>query len=167
MVLKGKKKACTFKLLKSVIVQGMKVVSSDNHIKIVLGRTLGDTKAYEGFLTIQSLNDSQGWLAQLISITNKTLIEAWDTIEKSDRSIAIRFLFIIINNTIMPSQNKSIPHNPKEACLGMITSRKSIDIGLFNKQEITIRLRGTRPAYHSKLRSFSRDGVLKFPKILL
>ena len=62
LVPKGKKKASTFKSVKSVIVRGKKVMSSGNHINIVLGRYLGDTKAYEGFLTIQSVNDSQGGL---------------------------------------------------------------------------------------------------------
>ena len=46
-------------------------MSSGNHINIVHGRDLGDTKVYEGFLTIQSLNDSQGWLAQLIYPTKE------------------------------------------------------------------------------------------------
>ena len=66
LVPKGKKKASSFNSVKSVIVRGKKVMSSGNHINIVLGRDLGDTKAYEGFLTIQFLNDSQAWLAQLI-----------------------------------------------------------------------------------------------------
>ena len=62
--------------MKSVIVRGKKVMSSGNHINIVLGRDLGDTKAYEGFLTIQSLNESQGWLAQLIYPTKERFIRA-------------------------------------------------------------------------------------------
>ena len=49
-----KKKASTFKSLKSVIVRGKKVMSSGNHINTVLGRDLGDTKAYEGFLPFSS-----------------------------------------------------------------------------------------------------------------
>ena len=50
-------------------------MSSGNHINIVHGRDLGDTKVYEGFLTIQSLNDSHGCLAQLITLPEKDLLE--------------------------------------------------------------------------------------------
>ena len=63
----------------SVIVRGKKVVSSGNHINIVLGIDLGDTKAYEGFLTIQSVNVLRGWLVQLIYPTKERSIR--DTIK--------------------------------------------------------------------------------------
>uniref|UniRef100_M1DGV1 Putative plant transposon protein domain-containing protein n=1 Tax=Solanum tuberosum TaxID=4113 RepID=M1DGV1_SOLTU len=46
-----------------------------------------------------------------------------------------------MSNTIMPSQNEFVVHHPKVVCLGAILSRRSIDLRLFVKQEVAMRVK--------------------------
>uniref|UniRef100_M1DD02 Putative plant transposon protein domain-containing protein n=1 Tax=Solanum tuberosum TaxID=4113 RepID=M1DD02_SOLTU len=113
LVPKGKKKSSEFRPVKSVMVREKEVGYSSEYINTVLNRGLGATAAYEVLPTNQSLVDLKGWLAPLISDTTPS--------------------------TIIPSQNVSIIHHPKAACLGSIISRRSINLGLLIEEEMAMR----------------------------
>uniref|UniRef100_M1DZJ3 Putative plant transposon protein domain-containing protein n=1 Tax=Solanum tuberosum TaxID=4113 RepID=M1DZJ3_SOLTU len=104
VVPKEKKKASAFRLVKSDMVQGKEVGCSSEYINTILNRALGATFAYEGFPVIQSLDDLKGWLAPLISDTTPSY-------------------------TILTSHNESVLRHPKAASLGLIISRRSINMG--------------------------------------
>uniref|UniRef100_M1DU79 Putative plant transposon protein domain-containing protein n=1 Tax=Solanum tuberosum TaxID=4113 RepID=M1DU79_SOLTU len=59
--------------------------------------------------------------------------------EKRDLSVATRYWFGFISNSIMPSENEFVLGLPKAAYLGSIISRKSINMGLIFEKEVAMR----------------------------
>lgn len=127
-----------FRPLISFIVEGKEVGCSREYIKTLMGTEFQFAHPYDGFLVSQFLNDLKGWLEPLISKTTPRWIEVGTPIDKRDSSITSQFWFGIINNIIMPSQNKSIIRYPKAACLWFIISSRRIDLGLLILQDITM-----------------------------
>ncbi|KAG5609938.1 hypothetical protein H5410_021219 [Solanum commersonii] len=88
---KNKKKASEFRPVKSVIVRGKEVECHNEHINVVLRRPLHYVLPYERLCIVQSLDDSKGWLALMISDTTLRWMDAGAPIEKRDINIASKF----------------------------------------------------------------------------
>lgn len=112
------------------MVRGKKVGYSCDQSNNALDKALGSTDAYEGLATTLSLYDLKGRLAPLIFYTTPRWIETGSPIEKKNLNIVAWYWFSFLNITNMSSQKNSIIRHPKEACLGSIISRSSIEIGL-------------------------------------
>lgn len=56
----------------------------------------------------------------------------------------LRDMFDFINTTMMPSQNESILHHSKAACLSEIIASERINLGMIIEQETSMRVKLSR-----------------------
>ncbi|KAG5590272.1 hypothetical protein H5410_040786 [Solanum commersonii] len=136
-----KNQATSFKPVDYVVVRGKRVQCYFSTINVVLECTTRLEDDCLHMIRTKTLDNMEKWLAPFISDGTPKWLEAGDPIEKKDLNVAARFLFGFISSTVIPSQNKSILHLAKAACLGCIIDGARINQLMIMAQEMIMKVK--------------------------
>lgn len=135
LVLNSKKKVRRFKLVNSIMDWGKELQFNSEYINS-LNKRRHDSNYTNLTTTKASLDELKAWMVPLILETHPRWTEVEVSFAERDLSVATCYWFWFIRSSIMTSQNEIVLYLSKRTCLGLIISRKSINMGLIIQQEI-------------------------------